>query len=187
MISFAGWLSTVTAKPEPVVLVPPVAPIKKLEPTEVPPLLTGLATVMVAEPAEEMSLAAMAACNCVPEMKVVVRAVPLNWTTAVGSKLEPFTVIVKLAPPATAKLGLSNAIVGVEAVGVGDGGVGNGTGVGGLLGIALTSGPVMRTIWPALVFHARPFLPQRINRPGFPARKGTVREPAAVNCRRLKT
>src|SRR5579864_5683733 len=146
MMSFAAWLRTVTAKPAPVVLVPGVVPINSVEPAEVPPLATGFATVIVATPWEAMSLTAIAACNCVLEMKVVVRDVPLNCTTAAGSKLVPFTINVNAAPPATTELGLSNAICGVDPVGAGVGaGVGNATGVGGLLGSGRTSGPVRST------------------------------------------
>src|SRR5579864_3844735 len=187
MMSFAGWLSTVTAKPAPVVLVPGVVPINSVEPAEVPPFATGLATVIVATPAEAMSPAEIAACSCVLEMKVVVRDVPFNCTTAAGSKFVPFTVNVNPAPPEIAKLGLTNAICGVDPVGAGVGaGVGSGTGVGGLLGSWLTNGPTRSTSWLPL-FHARPFFPQRIRRSGLPAKEGTVMEPAEVNCLRLKT
>src|ERR1041385_132282 len=142
MMSFAGWLSTVTAKPVPVVLVPGVVPTNSVEPADVPPFATGFATVIVATPGDTMSPVEIAACNCVLDMNVVVRAVPLNCTTAAGSKFVPFTVNVNAAPPAIAELGLSNAICGVDPVGAGVGaGVGNGTGVGGLLGSWLTSGP----------------------------------------------
>ena len=146
MMSFAGCWSTVTAKPTPVVLVPEVVPTNSVEPAEVPPFATGFATVIIATPGAAMSLTAIAACSCVLEMKVVVRDVPFNCTTAAGSKLVPFTVNVNAARPATAELGLSSAICGVDAVGAGVGaGVGNATGVGGLLGSALTSGPVSST------------------------------------------
>ena len=120
-MSFVGWLSTVTAKPAPVVLVPGDVPINSVEPAEVPPFATGFATVIVATPGVAMSLAGIAACNCVPEINVVVRDVPLNCTTAAGSKLEPFTVNVNAAPPAIAELGFSKAICGVAAVGAGVG------------------------------------------------------------------
>ena len=99
-----------------------------------------------ATPGVAMSLAEIAACNCVLEMKVVVRDVPFNFTTAAGSKLEPFNVSVNAAPPEIAELGFSNAICGVAAVGAGVGaGTGNATGVGGLLGSGVTSGPASST------------------------------------------
>src|SRR3954469_17114413 len=104
--------------------------MKNVEPAEVPPFAIGLATVMIAVPAEVMSAALMLACSCVAEMNVVVRAEPLNSTLAEGSNFVPFTVIVKAFPPARAEPGLNNAIIGALAAGVG-GGAGSGV-VGGV-------------------------------------------------------
>ena len=111
------------------VLVPADVPIKSVKPAEVPPFAGGFATVILAAPVDAMSLAEIAACNCVLEMKVVVRDVPLNCTMAAGSKLTPVSVNVNAAPPAIAEPGLSNAMLGVDAVGAGVGaGMGNAAG-----------------------------------------------------------
>src|SRR5437773_1021369 len=62
---------------------------------------------MVTVPVVEMSAAGMAAVNC-PELEnVVVRALPFHRTTELGTKFEPFTVRVNVAPPATAVVGES--------------------------------------------------------------------------------
>src|SRR5215471_4046903 len=102
-------------------LLPALEPMKKVEPAEVPPFATGFWTLRKAVPAEVMSAALMVAVSCVLEPKVVVRPEPLNRTCADGSKLLPFTVMVKELPPARAELGLSSVITGALADGVGGG------------------------------------------------------------------
>src|SRR6185437_3140389 len=166
----------VNAKP-----LPPAAPVKKLEPAEVPPLATGLATVMVAAPAVAISAAEITACTWVLETKVVVRGLPLNCTTAAGSKFWPFTTRVKPAPPTMAELGFKLAITGDCAVGVGGaGGVGSGVAGDVAVDTGLTKVPPRRTIWPWSVLNARPFWPQRISFFGFPTTFGTVMDPIRV-------
>lgn len=63
-------------------------------------------------PAGAISAALMAACRLVLETNVVVRALPFHCTTEEETKFVPVTVMVKLAPAATAELGLSTAIAG---------------------------------------------------------------------------
>src|SRR5581483_1102793 len=135
---------------------PPVVPIKKVEPADVPPLLAGFATVMIAVPAAATSAALIAASNCVLDIKVVLRAAPLNWIWAAGSKLLPFTVSVKAAAPAIAELGLSSVITGAFAAGTG-GGAGKGLGVGNAVGTGAKKLPPTRTTWPLSVLNANPF------------------------------
>ncbi len=63
------------------------------------------------------SAAVIAACSCVLETNVVVRALPLNCTTDAGTKFVPVKVIVNAALPATAEPGVIWAIVGGGPVG----------------------------------------------------------------------
>lgn len=110
---------TTSAKP-----CPPVVPVKNVNGLDVvgsmPPftsflisgLDTTLKTVIFDAPTALMSAAVIVACNCVLEMKVVVRGLPLNLTTDEGTKLLPVTVTVKSAPPRTAELGVSDLMVG---------------------------------------------------------------------------
>ena len=79
---------------------------------EVPPPGVGLITVTLALPAVAMSEARMAAVSCVALTKVVVFALPLNWTTDVETKFVPLTVRVNAAPPAVAPVGDSEVIAG---------------------------------------------------------------------------
>src|SRR6476469_5671428 len=64
-----------------------------------------------------ISAAVIAACNCVLETNVVVRALPLNCTTDAGTKFVPVRVIVNAALPATAEPGVIWTIVGGGPVG----------------------------------------------------------------------
>jgi hypothetical protein len=79
---------------------------------EVPPPGDGFTTVTLAVPAAAMSAAVIAAVTCVLLTKVVVRADPFHFTMEVLTKLLPFTVRVKAAPPAVADAGLRLVIVG---------------------------------------------------------------------------
>lgn len=82
---------------------------------EVPPPLdplSGLVTVIEAEPALAMSLAKIATLRAVAETKVVCRATPLKFTTELPTKLNPDTDSVKPGPPATTLEGLMDKIIG---------------------------------------------------------------------------
>lgn len=79
---------------------------------EVPPPGAGSVTVTLNVPAVAMSAAVIDAVTCVALTKVVVFAVPLNFTTAPETKFVPFTVRVNAAPPAVALDGESVVIVG---------------------------------------------------------------------------
>jgi len=79
---------------------------------DVPPPGAGFVTVTVAVPAVAISVAVIAAVNCVALTNVVVLAAPLNFTTEVDSKPVPFTVRVKAAPPAVALVGEREVAVG---------------------------------------------------------------------------
>jgi hypothetical protein len=70
-----------------------------------PPPGAGLKTVTEAVPVEAMSLAGIAAVNCPPFTNVVVRSLPFHRTTEPLTKLDPFTVSVKPAPPTTVLVG----------------------------------------------------------------------------------
>ena len=72
----------------------------------------GLLTVMLAAPAETMSLAGMEAVSFVALLKVVVRSDPFHRTVAPETKLDPLTVRVKPGSPASAELGLIPEIEG---------------------------------------------------------------------------
>src|ERR1700691_2653878 len=78
----------------------------------VPPPGVGFVTVMLAGPTVVMSLDRIDAVSWVELTKVVVFALPLNFTMEVDTKPVPFTVRVKPAPPAVAPFGLSKVIAG---------------------------------------------------------------------------
>jgi len=78
----------------------------------VPPPGAGLATVTAALPAEAMSLAKIAAVNCVALTKVVVRLAPFQCTVEAVTNPEPFTVSVNAPEPASVLDGDSELIVG---------------------------------------------------------------------------
>jgi xanthosine utilization system XapX-like protein len=78
----------------------------------VPPPGAAFVTVTFAVPTEAISLAKIAAVNCVVLTNVVVRAFPLNFTCDPLTYPVPFTVKVNAAPPTVAPLGLSDVIVG---------------------------------------------------------------------------
>src|SRR6476646_1153231 len=159
-------------------------PVKKVNAAEAPPLAAGLTTVTLLAPIEAMSPLVMAACNCVLEIKVVVRELPLNCTCAAGSKLEPVTVSVNGAPPAIAEAGFSAVITGALGAGVGAG-VGN-VGDGGIaVDFESRKLPPTSTSCPPVVLNARPFCPQRIRRFGVPLIPVILMEPAEV--RRFNT
>ena len=79
---------------------------------DVPPPGAGLTTVTAAVPEMAMSLAVIAAVNCVALTKVVVRALPFHWATDVLMKFVPFSVRVKAGPPAPVDVGASEVSVG---------------------------------------------------------------------------
>src|SRR5215471_9317123 len=106
-MSLAGCFTAMTAK-----FAPPTLPTKNVDGAERPPLAGGLETVTLATPILAMSVESTAACSVVLETNVVVKPVPFHCTTEDGMKFLPVTVITKLAPPATAELGLSRAIFG---------------------------------------------------------------------------
>jgi hypothetical protein len=71
-----------------------------------------LATVTLAVPALAMSAAGTEAVTCVAETKVVVRAVPFQFTVEPLTNPEPVTVRVKVGPPAVAEFGDRLVITG---------------------------------------------------------------------------
>ena len=79
---------------------------------DVPPPGAGFTTVTDAVPAFATRAAVTVAVSCVEETNVVVKAVPFQRTDEVATKLVPFTVRVKSAPPAGAQVGLSEVVVG---------------------------------------------------------------------------
>jgi hypothetical protein len=79
---------------------------------DVPPPGAGFVTVTLNEPAVAMSAPAIDAVSFVALTKVVVLAVPLKFTTEEATKLVPFTVRVKAAPPTDALVGESEVMVG---------------------------------------------------------------------------
>ena len=79
---------------------------------EVPPPGPGVTTVTCALPAAAMSLAGIAAVNCVALPNVVVRFVPFHCTLEELKKFEPVTVRVKAPPPALALAGAIEDRVG---------------------------------------------------------------------------
>lgn len=74
----------------------------KFKELDVPPPGKGLVTVTGNVPAVWMAEAGIEAVTCAEPTKVVVSAVPLNFTTDVGTKPEPLTVRVNAAPPVVA-------------------------------------------------------------------------------------
>ena len=139
--------------------------------------------MMLALPTFVISAAVMAACKLVLETNVVVRALPFHCTVEEGTKLVPVTVNVKAAPPASAELGFSKAIVGAFTAGVaGAAGVGGGVNAEG--GAGLTKLPPTRYTWPLAppVMKASPFCPQRIKRVGVPVTLGIVMDVIGVKC-----
>lgn len=79
--------------------------VVNVAPDETPPPGAGLNTVTVAVPPAAMSEARIAAVNCAPVTKVVERSAPFQRTMAPETKLDPFTVSVKPAPPAKPVVG----------------------------------------------------------------------------------
>ena len=83
---------------------------------DVPPPGEGFTTVTEAVPAAPMSLAKIAAVNCVPLTKVVARALPFHCTVEVATKFVPVTVIVNPVPPApTTPIGRFRPAIGCAA------------------------------------------------------------------------
>jgi hypothetical protein len=71
----------------------------------------GICTDTCAVPAVAMFAAGTGAVSCVALTSVVVRAVPFHKISAPVVKPDPLAVIVKLGPPTTAVLGLTNVSV----------------------------------------------------------------------------
>ena len=71
----------------------------------VPPPGGGFTTVTGIVPADAISVAEIASCNCVGLTNVGVRGCPFHETVELGSKLFPLIVKVKAVPPASALLG----------------------------------------------------------------------------------
>ena len=84
----------------------------KLEAALVPPPGAGLTTVTRAICPCAMSLARMAAFNCMALTTVVFRAEPFHITAEVDTNFLPLTVSVKAAPPAVTLEGESEVIAG---------------------------------------------------------------------------
>ena len=84
----------------------------KLEAALVPPPGAGLTTVTRAICPCAMSLAGMAAFNCVALTTVVFRAAPIHITSELETNFLPFTVSVNAAPPAVTLEGESEEIAG---------------------------------------------------------------------------
>src|SRR5574341_952621 len=94
--------------------------IVKVSGLEVPPPGPGLKTVMLATPARAISAVVMAAVNCPPPPKVVVRSLPFQRTTELLTKFAPVRLSVKAAAPAMVEPGLiwKSAGVGLLIVNV---------------------------------------------------------------------
>ena len=79
--------------------------------------LVGFTTVTCALPGVTMSLAGIAAVTWPAFTTVVVRAAPFQRTWEVPTKLLPFTVSVKPAPPAGVLVGASDVSAGTGFAG----------------------------------------------------------------------
>jgi hypothetical protein len=79
---------------------------------DVPPPGVGFVTVTAGVPTAVTSLAKIAAVICDAETKLVVRGLPLTFTTDELTKLVPLTVRVNVPEPATTLVGESVVIVG---------------------------------------------------------------------------
>ena len=88
-----------------------------VKPFDVPPPGAGVTTVTCALPAVTMSLAGIAAVTWPAFTNVVVRAAPFQRTWEVPTKLLPFTVSVKAAPPAGVLVGASDVSAGTGFAG----------------------------------------------------------------------
>jgi hypothetical protein len=83
---------------------------------DVPPPGVGFVTVTPGVPAVATSVAKTGIVNCVALIKVVVRAVPLKFTTEVEMKFVPITTSVNPDEPAAIVLGDNDVIVGAGFV-----------------------------------------------------------------------
>ena len=84
----------------------------KVRAFDVPPPGEGFTAVTEAVPAVAMSLAKIAAVNCVPVTKVVTLGLAFHCTVEPEAKFVPVTVSVNAAPPAVAELGERLVMVG---------------------------------------------------------------------------
>jgi hypothetical protein len=89
---------------------------------EFPPPGLGFVTLTAAVPEFAMSAEVICTCNCVPDVYVVVRALPFHCTLDEGMKLYPVIVTVNAAPPALDEFGLREAMAGTALEGGGGGG-----------------------------------------------------------------
>jgi len=80
---------------------------------DVPPPGVGFTTVTCAVPEFEMSAAVTVAANWPPFTKVVFNLTAFQWIAEVETKLEPFTVSVKVGPPAVALEGVREVSPGM--------------------------------------------------------------------------
>ncbi len=87
--------------------------IVKMAAFEVPPPGVGFDTVTWTVPADAMSAAEIAACNCVALTKVVCLVAPFHCSAELETKLLPFTVRVNAADPAVVLFGDRELIEGV--------------------------------------------------------------------------
>lgn len=83
---------------------------------DVPPPGAGFVTVTAGVPTVATSVAETGMVNCDAFINVVVRAVPLKFTTEVEIKFVPFTTSVNPAEPAAIVLGDNDVIVGAGFV-----------------------------------------------------------------------
>ena len=77
-----------------------------------PPPGAGFVTVTLTGPAVAISAAVIVAVICAEPTTLLALATPLNFTTEPDTKPVPFTVRMKLAPPAVALVGESEDVVG---------------------------------------------------------------------------
>jgi hypothetical protein len=93
----------------------PAVTLKFIE-LDVPPPGAGFVTVIAGVPTLVMSVAKIAAVNCVALTNVVTRALPPKFTTELEIKFVPLTVNVNAPLPAVAPVGESDVIVGAGFV-----------------------------------------------------------------------
>src|SRR5262249_25190263 len=89
---------------------PPLV-ISKTTMLELPPPGVGSVTVIRADPTTAMLVEGTVAVRLEPLTKLVESGEPFQLTVAPGTKPEPFTVSVKLAPPGAAFMGESGSLI----------------------------------------------------------------------------
>jgi len=83
---------------------------------DVAPEHAEFTTVIEAVPALAMRTAGTVAVSCVEETKVVVSAVPFQFTVEPETKFVPFTVNVNCGPPGVTQVGSMELIVGLALI-----------------------------------------------------------------------